>query len=264
MKSKLISISISPPFWRSTWFILLLLLVISSIVYFVYRYRVGQINQRANLDKMLAQTEMKALHSQMNPHFVFNCLNSIKKMILDNENQKASRYLSKFAQMIRDTLNQSTKPYISLRHTIDHLQRYLEMEQIRSTHFTYSIDTDPSIDPEDIFIPPMLIQPIIENAIWHGTETEKGTIHINIRFSQKNDQLLCEIEDNGIGIENSLKQKTGNLMHHSLGIGNIRQRIQVLNEKYNLKSSISIIDRVTQGESGTLASIYLPIKNSES
>ena len=104
----------------------------------------------------------------MNPHFIFNSLNSIREMILNNENKDASHYLSKFAHLIRITLDQSSQSLVSLRNTVDYLQRYMEMEQIRNSLFGYSITTGEKLDPDETLIPPMLIQPFIENGLWHG------------------------------------------------------------------------------------------------
>jgi sensor histidine kinase YesM len=207
---------------------------------------------------------MKALHSQMNPHFIFNCLNSIREMILNNENRQASHYLSKFAQLIRITLDNSTKPFISLKNTLDYLQRYLEMEKIRTDHFTYSIEVDEELQAEEIFLPPMLIQPFIENAIWHGQQLNKQ-MWLTIQFLIRQNELICIVEDDGIGIETSLKNKGVN-NHHSVGIANIRHRIQLLNEKYDLKSAVLVEDKSVlhgKNETGTKVTLYLPLKNTE-
>ncbi|HSN61708.1 MAG TPA: histidine kinase, partial [Ferruginibacter sp.] len=210
-------------------------------------------------------TEMKALHAQMNPHFIFNSLNSIREMILNNENNEASHFLGKFAQLIRLTLDQSGKAFISLRHTIDYLTRYMEMEQIRNEQFTCRILADDELDIDETFLPPMLIQPFIENSLWHGTKADDKKININIDFKKVNKEVLCLIEDNGVGIEASLKQKqqTGS-KHISVGITNIKNRIQLLNEKYNLQFLLSIEDKknlagFTTG--GTLVTLRLPIKS---
>jgi ligand-binding sensor domain-containing protein len=221
-----IKIIITPPFWKTAWFIFSIGLMIAAAAYFLYTYRIKQ---------------------------------------LDNENGKASRYLSKFAQLIRITLNQSSKSFISLHNTIDYLQRYLEMEQIRTNNFRYNLETDSELNPEDIYMPPMLIQPLIENAIWHGELPEHEIMQINIRFHKQDNKLLCIVEDNGIGIEASLKKKEDTLSHHSLGIANIRQRIQVLNEKYNLHSTLNIEDKSALSlGTGTIATLLLPIKNTDS
>lgn len=264
-QSKEIVIVIKPPFWKTIWFFLAFGMITAAGVYTLYRARVKRIHQKANLDRLLAQTEMKALHSQMNPHFIFNCLNSIREMILNNENMQASHYLSKFAQLIRITLDNSTKPFISLENTLDYLQRYLEMEEIRTDNFSYSIEVDPALEPGDIFLPPMLIQPFVENAIWHGQVPEKP-MQLFIRFLKRDGDLVCIIEDDGIGIEASLKNKH-EINHHSVGISNIRQRIQLLNEKYDLRSTVTVEDRsmlMPRNGTGTKVTLHLPVKNVES
>ncbi len=267
---KKITFIIYPPFWKRWWFFTLIGLAIISIIYLYYSRRISEVRHKARVDRQMAEYEIKALHAQMNPHFIFNCLNSIREMILNNENRQASHYLSKFAQLIRITLNNSSKPFISLQNTIDYLRRYLEMEQIRTSNFSYHITVDDAVETENTFLPPMLIQPFIENAIWHGVSSTYQPIKINICFTRKNNQLLCIIEDNGIGIGASLKNKKqqGETQadYDSLGITNVHQRIQVLNEKYHLHSSVTIEDKNNlplYNETGTLVTIYLPLKNTE-
>ena len=257
-------IAIVPPFWKTQWFLITAIVLLLALLYLFYRFRIRQIRQKANLDKVVAQTEMKALHAQMNPHFIFNCLNSIREMILNNENKQASHYLNKFAQLIRITLDQSSKPFVSLQNTIDYLQLYIEMERIRTSNFTHSIEVDRSLRQEDILLPPMLIQPFVENSIWHGVTSRDKPMKIDIRFQKDHQQLLCVIEDDGIGIETSLKKKQTQLGHDSFGIENIRQRIRVLNEKYNLQSTITIEDKYNltpMNGTGTIVKLRLPIKN---
>lgn len=254
---------VQPPFWKTIWFYLAIICLAALLLYYLYRQRIKQITHKVNLDKLMAQTEMKALHSQMNPHFIFNCLNSIREMILNNETKQASHYLNKFAQLIRITLNQSLKSFVSLNDTIDYLQRYLEMEKIRATNFTHSIRVDETLTQSDILLPPMLIQPFIENAIWHGVASLDQPMKIDIRFEKEHEQLLCVIEDDGIGIETSLSQKETQLGHQSVGIENIKQRIKVLNEKYNLKSTVTIEDKSSLSSAngtGTIVKLRLPLK----
>jgi signal transduction histidine kinase len=260
-----ININILPPFWKTAWFITLAIVSLLTLLYLFYRLRIRQIHQKADVDKALAQTEMKALHAQMNPHFIFNCLNSIREMILNNENSQASHYLNKFAQLIRITLNQSSKPFVSLENTLDYLERYLEMEKIRASNFTHAIEVDKDLLQNEIMLPPMLIQPFIENAIWHGVTTLDQPMNIDIHFKKDDQQLLCVIEDDGIGIETSLKKKETQLGHNSVGIDNIKQRIRVLNEKYNLQSTITIEDKsnlTPKNGTGTIVTLRLPIKKS--
>jgi LytS/YehU family sensor histidine kinase len=209
---------------------------------------------------------MKALHAQMNPHFIFNSLNSIKGMILEDQKHNASRYLSKFAQLIRLSLDQSKQTFITLQQNIEHLEHYLEMEQLRFADFCYDIDVEDGLNRYEIKIAPMLIQPIVENAIWHGLMNQQGPKQLRLNFYQQNQRLICEIEDNGVGMNASLKNKSGSLFtHHSLGIGNIRQRISVLNEKYNIRYRLDINDKediMGSEGSGTIAIISLPLENS--
>ncbi len=271
--------SIAPPFWQTSWFLISCSLLVAGSLYYLYRTRIKQIRKRANIDKQLSQAEMKALHAQMNPHFIFNSLNSIREMILNNEDKEASHFLGKFAHLIRMTLDQSGQPFISLRNTMDYLTRYIEMEQIRNAHFTFRILADDELDLDETILPPMLIQPFIENAIWHGTTGERKNININIDFKKSTDsgprdsasgednQLVCIIDDNGIGIEQSLKNKkeSGN-NHHPVGITNIKNRIRLLNEKHNLQSSVTIQDKnglKGYTETGTLVILRLPLETTD-
>lgn len=189
-------------------------------------------------------------------------------MILNNENKNASHYLTKFAHLIRITLEHSTQSFITLRNTIDYLHRYVEVEQIRNANFTCNIQTDNKLDLDEIVLPPMLIQPFIENAIWHGAANDIKEIYIHIHFEKEGNQLVCKIDDNGIGISQSLAKKEESVnLHQSIGISNISNRINLLNEKYNLQSSISIIDKSTlpgQHFTGTLVILKLPIEIIES
>jgi ligand-binding sensor domain-containing protein len=262
---KEINIVIEPPFWQTLWFLVVIGLIVFSAIYYLQRRRINQIKHKANVDKLLAQTEMKALHAQMNPHFIFNCLNSIREMILNNENEQASHYLSKFARLIRITLNQSSKQFVSLADTVDYLERYIEMEKIRNSNFSHVIFVEQDLQTNEIMVPPMLIQPLIENAIWHA-DPHKKNLHINISFTKSGYNLVCRIEDDGIGIDESLKKKDMLPHEPSVGIENIKQRIKLLNEKYDLRSTVLIEDKSTLSTgsgSGTIVTLQLPIKTNE-
>lgn len=259
-----LSFSISPPWWQTWWFRLAAVLLLVGMVAYFTRRRINVIRDEAQLKQKLAETEMMALRAQMNPHFIFNSLNSIREMILNNENQEASHFLSKFAHLIRITLDQSGQSFISLRNTIDYLHRYVEMEQVRNAEFTCRILADDELDLDDTELPPMLIQPFVENAIWHGVTSKEKNIDITIDFKKDNHQLACVIADNGIGINASLKNKiNGHTLHHSVGIENIYHRVRLLNEKYKLKSSISIQDKSdipAEHGQGTIVTIRIPLE----
>jgi len=242
------------------------MVVLLALVYSFYKWRIAQIRKRADLDKLLSQTEMKALHAQMNPHFIFNSLNSIREMILNNENHEASRFLSKFAHLIRITLDQSRQQVISLRNSMDYINRYVEMEKIRNSRFHFAMQADPDLELDETILPPMLIQPFIENAIWHGTNGDGKMIEIKVDFAKQGERLVCTIEDNGVGIDHSLKSKINGDQHQSVGIANIKNRIDLLNQKYGMKSSITVKDKSEPGNralSGTLVTITLPLEMTE-
>ncbi len=184
-------------------------------------------------------------------------------MVLNDEKTNASRYLSNYAQLIRLNLEHSERTFITLRENIEYLQLYIELELIRTNNFVYSIKVDENLNRDEILLPPMLIQPFIENAIWYGPLNGITPMKLNIRFLIKKDQLLCVIEDNGIGFEASQKNKNENVPKHTpMGIGNVRQRIRILNEKYKLNCTFAIEDKRLinpSGESGTKVTIGLPL-----
>jgi two-component sensor histidine kinase len=262
-KMKTLVIFIAPPFWKTEWFLGGISVLAVCLIYFFYRRRIKIIRQRANLDKLLAQTEMKALHAQMNPHFIFNSLNSIREMVLNKETKEASHFLSKFAHLMRVTLDHSSQPFVTLRNTMDYLHRYMEMEQIRNSDFTCRILADEELDLDETVLPPMLIQPFIENALWHGTTSHNKNININIDFFKEKEQLVCIVEDDGIGIKQSLKNKASTNIHTSVGIENINNRIRLLNEKYNLQSSVDIEDKCEMPGytgTGTVVTLRIPLE----
>jgi putative methionine-R-sulfoxide reductase with GAF domain len=198
----------------------------------------------ASINEQLAEARLSALQAQMNPHFVFNALNSIKRMILENDNEKASRYLSKFALMIRMTLNHSKEIFVTLDENIEYLKAYLEMEQLRfDDSFTYCIHTGENIDVTETTIPSMMIQPLAENAIWHGLMPGQGEKRIDICFKEYENRITCIIEDNGIGIRQSEKLKEKNKpTHQSVGLENLKKRIKIMNEKYDMGCNLKITD----------------------
>jgi sensor histidine kinase YesM len=215
------------------------------------------------INEQLAAAQLAALQTQMNPHFIFNSLNSIKRMILDNEKQNASRYLSKFAQMIRLTLNHSKETFITLQQNIEYLHAYLEMEQLRfDDSFAFHIQTNNNLDEEETLIPSLMIQPLVENAIWHGLMHQVGEKHISIRFHQNDDNIICSIEDNGIGINESERLKSINKQpHRSVGLDNLRNRIKIMNEKFEMNCTLDIVDRGEKDnhQRGTLAVLKFKI-----
>jgi ligand-binding sensor domain-containing protein/putative methionine-R-sulfoxide reductase with GAF domain len=217
----------------------------------------------AFINQQLAEAQLIALQTQMNPHFIFNSLNSIKGMILDNEQQRASRYMSKFANLLRITLNQSKEVFTTLDENMEHLENYLAMEKLRfDDSFTFRITAQDDIDKEDTLIPTMMIQPLAENAVWHGLMPKKGKKKLSIHFSKMGECISCIVEDNGIGINHSEQLKKMNRpLHKSVGLSNLRNRIKILNEKYDTGCSLEIFDLqdIDNSKTGSCAALTFRI-----
>lgn len=260
---KTLSLAINAAWWQKTWVqASVVMLVLTSLV-LLYQKRIRKVQQEAMLRNQMAEIEIKGLHTQMNPHFIFNALNSIKEMIWKDDKRNASKYLSKFALLIRTSLEHSRQPFITVQQCIDHLDQYLQMEKLRFDDFSYSIEVQEGLLPEDIRIAPMLIQPLVENAIWHGLRNKKQDRQLLIRFSKKAGAIICEVDDNGVGIRQTLRKPVNHApLHQSVGIENIRERLAVLNEKYKMNCSLKIADKSDlpgNAESGTLAVLELSL-----
>jgi LytS/YehU family sensor histidine kinase len=253
---KTLTLYIDTPLWQRLWFILLAIVFVSACVFLIFRQKLRSARREGKPNQLLAEYEMKALHAQMNPHFIFNCLNSIKALVMYDRNKEASSYINRFSKLVRQNLDHSRKQFITLQQNIEYLRDYLEMENFRFTNFTYSFHIDENMQPDEIRIAPMLLQPLVENAIWHGLQLNGPENILHLRFYTKGQTVVCEIEDNGIGLNRAMREKkhgSGN----SLGIENIRQRMQVLNEKYNLDYHLTVTDQsdLNQKMKGTLVTV---------
>jgi LytS/YehU family sensor histidine kinase len=187
---------------------------------------------------------MAALRAQMNPHFLFNALNSIKSFILKEDKREASRYLTKFSKLMRIILKNSKQKFISLSEELDALQLFIEFEEMRfSKKFLYEITVAGNIDKEDMYLPPLLIQPFVENAIWHGLlhKADQGKLKIDVK--RQNKLLKITVSDNGIGREksNELKSKSGS-KKKSYGLQITDDRIKLMHDTFGIESSLEIHD----------------------
>lgn len=263
-----LAITIQPPFWRTNWFIFLEVSALLGLLYLVYRYRIRQVQQqeseKTQINKKLAELEMQALRAQMNPHFIFNSLNSINRFIMKHESESASAYLSKFSKLIRLILNRSTASLVTLADELETLTLYLELESLRfSGRFTYAIQIDATIETDFMEIPPLLIQPYVENAIWHGLmQKEEGGGHILIQLQQHEKQLNCTIEDNGVGRQRAadLKSKSAT-QTKSKGMQITADRLTLSQTLYGQQPNVSVHDLVDdQGEpAGTRVVLRIPL-----
>jgi ligand-binding sensor domain-containing protein len=259
----LISFTILPPFWKTWWFILLALSAISAFAYYYYTNRMRQIKKEHGLRNDIDWYRQQALAKQMDPHFVFNTLNSIQSFIIKNDRLASSQYLSKFARLMRIILNSSQKQAVPLSDEISALTLYLELESLRfQQKFDYNLVVDPSIDSSACFIPAFLIQPFIENAIWHGIMGLKETGRIDIEFQKNQNQLTCIVEDNGIGRKRSMELKTAvPVTKQSYGIALVESRLELLNNLYDIDMKILFVDLYNEDgqPSGTRVIINLPL-----
>ena len=226
---------------------------VGLVVYFLLQRKREQ--KQLLIQNQIVALEQKALQAMMNPHFIFNVMNSIQYFINNKKSQAANQILTGFAQLARKHLDICIKSYISLQEELEYLKLYLSLEKIRvDDKMNYRITLDKNIDTDEIFIPSMLIQPFIENAIWHGIMPKEGGGFIKLSLSCLNDELLINIIDNGIGISNSKKIKNSN--HISRGMELIQERVNLLNKISKRQIHINIHQT---GDYGTMVSLTIPV-----
>ena len=201
-------------------------------------------NKHVELQKQSAELEMQALRAQMNPHFIFNSLSSINHFILKNESKTASNYLTRFSRLIRMVLMNSQKPLIILQDELEMLRIYLDMERLRfKNSFDYFISFKNEIDAENVFVPPLILQPFCENAIWHGLMHKDGHGHLTIDLGMENNIIECVIADDGIGREKAAELKSKSVEREkSLGLQITTQRLALLNQNKNVQTFYTIED----------------------
>lgn len=244
-----LTIIIKPPFWQTWWFrgivigIILLLFIIISGRYLIVKKQKEK--EKAVHEKELVELEAKALRAQMNPHFVFNSLNSIKSLINKNENETAANYLTTFSKLIRSLFQNSDKREVSLKEELETCQLYTQLEKMRfGDKVEFVFDIDESIDLKDFKVPALILQPFIENAIWHGLIPKESGGKVTISVRRADGAIQCIIDDNGIGREQSKKFKPQyETTHQSKGIGLTQSRLELdklLNER---EDAIYIIDK---------------------
>ncbi|WP_178984064.1 tetratricopeptide repeat-containing sensor histidine kinase [Winogradskyella helgolandensis] len=234
-------------------------LILASLIGFVlYRRKQDAVSKskEAEFNAKVSDTELKALRSQMNPHFIFNSLNSIGDYILKNDTESASDYLSKFAKLMRLTLENSEKKEILLCDDIALLRTYMDIERKRfNNKFDYTIEVDSELDAENILVPPMILQPFIENSIIHGLSQKDELGLVKITFKSENNMLICSVDDNGIGQKNSKSNKS-NDDNKSMGMAITKSRIEIINKLKNTNGTVEIIDKTE----GTRIDVSLPMQ----
>ncbi|MEO0527009.1 MAG: tetratricopeptide repeat protein [Bacteroidota bacterium] len=232
------------------------LLIASVFGYFLYKRRRDALEQKkaAEFHSKVAETELKALRSQMNPHFIFNALNSISDYMAKNNVDIANTYLLKFAKLTRSILESSEKKWINLSEDLELMELYIQIEALRlKNKLSHTITVAQEIDAENTLVPPMLLQPFIENSIWHGIAAKEGKGHIAIGIRKEGDMVVCSVDDNGVGRKKTLNVKTD---YTSMGVKITESRLDIIGQLKKVKGSIAMFDK----KEGLLVELKLPLE----
>jgi hypothetical protein len=265
-----IRFQIAPPWWQHPLTYVALVLIIVILTYFIYRYLLRvqekknrQITERLELERNFDRSVLTAIRSQMNPHFFFNALNTIQSYIFENDRQNAGNYLSKFSKLTRMVLEMSGRDLVTLSEETDALLLYLELEKARFTaDFSFEMQFAENVEKELIRIPPMLLQPYVENAVKHGLLHKKGQKRLLLRFSREQQLLTVEITDNGIGRKRSQElNKIRNEHHESFSSEANQKRLELLNKGRTNKLGVEYVDKTDDHgmAMGTTVIITIPI-----
>ena len=268
-QAKTIEITIHPPWYQTWWAKSIFALLTGLLFYAIYKYRVSQIrkelefkNKEIEYKRLVAKTETAILRLQMNPHFIFNSMNSINSYILQKDIDTASNYLNRFAKLIRMILEFAKRPLLTISEEILLLEQYIQTEAMRfEEKINYDIMVPDNLDPDEIVIPTMILQPFVENAIWHGLAKKKGKKTIQIKFALSKQTLTCSVRDNGVGRTLAQLHDSRIKDHKSLAIDITQQRLKLIEEQEGIKTSLNIIDLFDEQNlpSGTEVIIQIPI-----
>ncbi len=262
-KKEALSLTIKPPFYKTWPFIISVSLLSFFLIGLLIRYRINQIREREILNTRIAENKMSALRSQMNPHFIFNSLQTVNGFIVRKDIRAAIQYVNQFSRLMRTILENSREGMIPLEKEVELLELYMKIERERfTTPFEYSITVADDLDIYNVEVPSMLLQPFVENAIKHGLFHKKEQGQLSISFFNKNNTLLCTITDNGIGREKSkiLNQQRGRT-HQSRGLQIVDERLDLIRKSHPGDYAVQIHDLFdTQGSAiGTKVEISLPL-----
>lgn len=266
-----VEVSIPVLLWNRPWFIPAATAFILLIIFGIYLWQLRRKRAKERLqhafEKVLAEVEMKALRAQMNPHFLFNSLNSINNFILKSDQRSASEYLTKFSWLMRLILQNSKEKTVSLAKELEALELYVELEAQRlSGRFSYRFDVQDDIDLKQIRIPPLILQPYVENAIWHGLMNKEGQGHLNVIVKKTDEQIVCIIEDDGIGREKAMAIRSkSSKKKESMGLQITNHRIDLAKKLLNIDSKVIISDLESHnGEPlGTRVEVVIPITENQ-
>ena len=263
-----INIFIEAPFYAQKWFVPVFIVFIAILISSIIIYRINKTKQKAvvqlKLSEDLAFAEQQALQSMMNPHFIFNAVNSVQQYIIRNDKKEANKYLTQFARLIRLNLETSKNKYITLEEEIERLSLYLQFEKVRfGDKLEYSITVTPELEADKIYIPSMIIQPFVENAIWHGLIPKPENGHVNINIEKQDSNLIIKVIDNGVGYNNGDQEKT-NSIKTSMGTEITKRRLELL-QKQTGKAHFfitEVTDPNIESDKGVTIVITIPLNSS--
>jgi len=262
-ETKTIHFTIAPPFWKTLWFLALAIMVSGALVVTYFKIRIINLTKRNQLEKLLKASEITAIKAQMNPHFIFNALNSIQDLILQNDIRASSLYLGRFSELLRQVLEMSGKETVSLQEEIRILEVYLELEKLRfESNFNYQITTERiPVGASQILIPSMIIQPYIENSVKHGLLHKSGNKMLTVHFAAGETDIRCIITDNGVGRAKAeeIKQRRSQY-HKSFASLATKKRIDLLNQLNDRQIELTIEDLYFENTAiGTRVEIKFPL-----
>jgi streptogramin lyase len=257
-------VKVKTAWWRSPWFYGGVLTFMAAIILIIMTIRAMHRRKEAHLrseyEHELAQVQMEALRAQMNPHFLFNTMNSINHYILKNERRSASAYLTKFSRLIRLVLNHSKADLVPLADELEALKLYIQLEQLRfEQQFTYTLTVDDNVRTEEVAIPPLLIQPYVENAIWHGLMQKEGSGKLDIMISGTDQHLRVRIRDDGIGREAAKAYKASLGKSKSFGTTITQNRINLVNNLHGIETEVKTNDLYDEAGNATGTEVVLTI-----
>jgi ligand-binding sensor domain-containing protein len=262
------SFEITPALWQSLWFQISALLILSLVAYLFFQHRVNQVRKREKAKRVqlemqneLLSLEQKALQLQMNPHFIFNALNSIQSVVVTQKTDIARDQIQNFAGLMRGILTNSKKQSITLQEEFNTIDKYLKLEQFCQTKaFDYKIELPDGYDPDEIEIPPMMIQPFVENAVFHGVSHLEKEGVIQVIFKIENDLLSCTILDNGVGRKRSAQMSAKKAGHQSVAIEVTQKRLESMKGTKNYRAfQIGDVVNESGGVAGTKVTLKLPL-----
>lgn len=261
-KVRTLELIISPPFWKTTWFIISSIVLGVLLLYGFYKMRIKAIKlkekEKAEITNKLLETRLEALRAQMNPHFTFNAINSIQNFIIDNNTERALHYLGEFAKLIRQTLENATEKLMPLQTEINFLNSYIAIQEMRFDTIKTTLTIDSNIDKYNTQLPPLIIQPFIENAFEHAFSNSEGLNKIEINFKMEDQLLICTIIDNGRGFNKG----DSHTLHLSKGQQLTADRLNLLNKEYNtnkFKVEIVNLNELNPSQTGTQVTVTFPI-----